>query len=514
MTATQPQPATDPVQHPRRIEGKAIGRGMISNFVATVVPSLIAIFAVRVLVKDLGPSRFGVLSLAWSFIGAIGLLDLGIGRALTHFLAVRAEIDERRESAVVWTSLAALFLIGTAVAVVGWMVSEPVARLFVHDDWSLLAETARALRVMSISIPLVLLSSGLQGILEAFSRFELRNAIVIPLAILNLLVPVVLLKFGAKLPTMLAGLVVVRLLATGFFLLASVQVLTSMRVLRLTRSGVRAVFSFGGWVTVSNVIGPLFMQFERFCLGTFTALAAVAFYSTPFDILSRVTALPGAALNVLFPALSQAVAHEPERAPRLVSRGQLIVLGIAFPAFLLLAAIAPEALRLWLGADFSDHSSGAARLLAASIFVNCMAWVPFSLLQAAGRVDLTAKLHLAEIPAYLAITALFVRIGGVDGCALANLLRSAVDAGLVVWLARRVLPATATVLWRASVLAIAGSLAIFCTALPIHLWGRLAWSAFAISAIAVVTWRWLLDQGERGTVRWMLAFLWPLRRSG
>jgi O-antigen/teichoic acid export membrane protein len=486
---------------------------MISNVVAVVVPSLIAIFAVRVLVGQLGPSRFGVLSLAWSFIGAIGLLDLGIGRALTRYLAARTETDEARESAVVWTSLAALFLIGIAVAAVGWIVSEPVARLFVHDDWSLLPETARALRVMSISIPLVLLSSGLQGILEAFSRFELRNAIVIPLSILNLLVPVVLLEFGAKLPMMLAGLVVLRLLATGFFLLASVQVLTSMRVLRFTRSGVRSVFSFGGWVTVSNVIGPLFMQFERFCLGTFAALAAVAFYSTPFDILSRVTALPGATLNVLFPALSQAVAHEPERTPRLVSRGQLIVLGIAFPAFLLLAAIAPEALRLWLGADFSDHSSRAARLLAASIFVNSMAWLPFSLLQAAGRADLTAKLHLAEIPAYLAITALFVRAGGVDGCALANLLRSAVDGALVVWLARRVLPEAAPVLGRASVLAVAGCLGIFGAALPIHVWGRLAWSAFSISAIALATWRWFLDDSERDTMRWMLAFLWPFRRS-
>jgi O-antigen/teichoic acid export membrane protein len=238
MTATPPRPEPDPVHHLRRIEGKAIGRGMISNFVATVVPSLIAIFAVRVLVGQLGPSRFGVLSLAWSFIGAVGLLDLGIGRALTRFLAARTETDEGRESAVVWTSLAALFLIGTVGAVVGWIVSGPVARLFVHDDWSLLPETSRALRVMSISVPLVLLSSGLQGILEAFSRFELRNAIAIPLAILNLLVPVVLLKFGAELPMMLGGLVVLRLLATGFFLLASVQVLTSMRVLRFTRSGV------------------------------------------------------------------------------------------------------------------------------------------------------------------------------------------------------------------------------------------------------------------------------------
>jgi O-antigen/teichoic acid export membrane protein len=312
---------------------------------------------------------------------------------------------------------------------------------------------------------------------------------------------------------MLGGLVLLRLLSSVLFMIVSIKVLPSMRVLRFSRSGVRSVFSFGGWVTVSNAIGPLFAQFERFCLGTLATLAAVAFYSTPYDTLIRVTILPGAALNALFPALAQSIVHEPDRAPRLVSRGQLLVLGTAFPVFLLVTAIAPEALGLWLGAEFSEHASLPARLLAASIFVNCMAWVPFSLIQAAGRADLTAKLHLAETPGYLAITVLLVAIGGIDGCALANLLRSAVDAALVVWLARRVLPDAATILWRSSAIGLAGGLAMFGAALPIPLWARLAWSAFAIAAIVLGTWRWFLDNLERSTMRWMLGLLWPFRRS-
>jgi O-antigen/teichoic acid export membrane protein len=200
MTAINEQPPSNAARDPRRIESGVIRRGLVANVAGVVLPTLVAIVAVRILVASLGQSRFGVLSLTWGFISAIGLLDLGIGRALTRFLAVRTEKDESREGAVVWTSLATLFVIGTAGGAIGWIASEPLARLFVHDEQSLFKETAQSLRLLSISVPLVVLSSGLQGILEAFARFDLRNRISIPLAILNLLVPVAMLKFGATLP--------------------------------------------------------------------------------------------------------------------------------------------------------------------------------------------------------------------------------------------------------------------------------------------------------------------------
>ena len=82
MTAINEQPPSNAARNSRRIENKAIRQGLISNLGGAVLPAFVAIFAVRSLVERLGQSRFGVLSLAWAFIGAIGILDLGIGRAL------------------------------------------------------------------------------------------------------------------------------------------------------------------------------------------------------------------------------------------------------------------------------------------------------------------------------------------------------------------------------------------------------------------------------------------------
>jgi Na+-driven multidrug efflux pump len=136
-----------------------------------------------------------------------------------------------------------------------------------------------------------------------------------------------------------------------------------------------------------------------------------------------------------------------------------------------------------------------------------MALIPFSALQAGGRADLTAKLHLAELPVHIATTVLLVWIGGVDGCALASLLCSVQDAICVVWIATRVLPRQAGLARRSSALSFVGLVALSGAALPIPLWARLAWSTCSVTLIALGAWRWYLDNYERDAARTALGLL-------
>lgn len=64
-------------------------------------------------------------------------------------------------------------------------------------------------------------------------------------------------------------------------------------------------------------------------------------------------------------------------------------------------------MQLWLGPEFAAHSVRAGRILAVSTFVNCMAWLPFLLVQGAGRGDWAGKLHAIE-PIVVAFTAVLI----------------------------------------------------------------------------------------------------------
>ena len=81
---------------------------------------------------------------------------------------------------------------------------------------------------------------------------------------------------------------------------------------------------FGGWMTVSNIVGPLMVTLDRFLIGALISVSAVAYYATPYEVVSQhITAAPvppsvRSGLQIP-PALEEVIlaclAKEPERRP-------------------------------------------------------------------------------------------------------------------------------------------------------------------------------------------------------
>lgn len=497
-----------PASPSRRIEGRAVRDGLVLSVVGAAAPALAGVAFIPAIVAGLGHERFGVLSLAWIFINSVGILDLGIGRALTRFLAVRSEPEPSREAAIVWTSLAVLLALGACAGGAVWGLADLLAGRLAHGDAALGAETAAALRVLALSVPAVMLSSGLRGILEAFGRFDLTNRVSIPVTLLNLALPAALLRLAdASLLAIVWTLVLLRAVGTLALLWSVVAAVPAMRRPRLRAPGLRAVLAFGGWVTVSYLPGPLFAQAERYFLGAFAALSAVAFFSTPVDVLTRVTVIPGAVLQVLFPVLAQTIAHDPRRAALLGERALLVIAAAVLPALAVLVAVAPEALRLWVGPEFAAQSTGAARLVALATLMNSLDWLAFSVVQSAGHASWTGKLRALEVPLYLLVAAALIRARGVDGAALAVLLRSAVDGALLVWMATRVLGRGGRVGRLYALVVAMAAVTMAGASAPVALGLRLAWCGVALAGAAAVGWR-LLDREARGAVASRAAAAW------
>ncbi len=59
------------------------------------LPLVVAALTIPALLAHLGAERFGMLALAWGLVGYAAALDLGVGRAVTHRIAVLRMGDER-----------------------------------------------------------------------------------------------------------------------------------------------------------------------------------------------------------------------------------------------------------------------------------------------------------------------------------------------------------------------------------------------------------------------------------
>jgi len=158
--------------------GRLLARNMLWNLVGNGGPMAVAIFCIPVLIKELGTDRFGVLTLAWAVIGYAGLFDLGLGRALTQLVAKKLGAGEDRDvPTLVWTSLLLMLALGLLGAVVVVLLSPWLVYRGLHIPPELQREALRSFYLLGLSIPVVISTAGLRGLLEAHQRFGMINAL-------------------------------------------------------------------------------------------------------------------------------------------------------------------------------------------------------------------------------------------------------------------------------------------------------------------------------------------------
>jgi O-antigen/teichoic acid export membrane protein len=418
---------------------KALAKNSLINLAGFVLPMAVGLITIPMIVRGFGVERFGLLTLAWAVIGYFSLFDLGIGRAITQLTAERLGNSPARDvSKLVWTglflmsifSLAGALLIATLAP---WFVSSVLKVSPLLKD-----EATWAFVMLALAIPAVVLSAGLAGVLAALQRFDLINALRIPMGMMIFLVPVAILPFSESMVHVCAGLMLIRVVFLFLHAVACFRVFPPMRThIGLARTEIKKILNFGGWMTVSNVAGPLMVYMDRFFIGASLSISAVAYYVTPYELVTRLLAIPAALMAVLFPAFAASRGSSMRHAATLYSMGGRAILGLLAPIVLVIVVFAEEGLRVWLGDAFSRQSAPILQWLAIGVFLNSYAQVPFTFIQGAGRADITAKLHLIELPVYIALLFWLLSVQGIVGVAIAWLLRAALDAALLTLIAHK-----------------------------------------------------------------------------
>jgi len=479
--------------------GRTLARNTLWNLLGGGVPLLVALFAIPKLIKGLGNDRFGILTLAWIVVGYFSLFDLGLGRALTKLVAEKLGAEQEAEvPGLVWTALALMALLGMAAIAVVATLSPWLVHRALKIPIVLQAETLKAFYLLAISIPIIISTAGLRGVLEAYQRFDLTNVLRIPLGIFNFLGPLAVLSFSKSLFPVVGVLVAGRFLTWAAHFVLCLRLVPALRHnIKVHCAMIRSLVSFGSWTTVSNSIGPLLVYFDRFLIGAMISMAAVAYYATPYEMITRLWLIPSALVGVLFPAFSTTLAQDRDRTARLFGRGVKYILLLLFPLILIIVTLPHEGLKLWLGSDFAQHSAPVVQWLAVGVLVNSLAMVPYALIQGAGRPDITAKLHLIELPFYLLGLWWLVNIYGIKGAAIAWVMRVAVDTVALFAIAYRLLPATATAIGR---MALASGAGLLCLALATLTTGIMMKELFLAGVMIIfvpAAWFFLLTAEER-----------------
>ena len=479
--------------------GRLLAKNTLWNLIGSAAPMIVAVFCIPLLIRGLGKDRFGVLTLAWALIGYASLFDLGLGRALTQLVARKLGAGEEREiPALVWTSLLLMLLLGLMGAAVVGLISPWLVHRVLNVPDELQRETLLSFYLLGLSVPVVISTAGLRGLLEAHQRFGLISALRIPLGVFNFAGPLLVLPFSKSLVPVVTTLFAGRIAGWAVHLLVCLRVAPELRrSVVWERSVAGPLLRFGGWMTVTNVVSPLMVTLDRFLIGGLLSVTAIAYYATPYEVVTKFWMVPAALVGVMFPAFSTSSMQDHDRTAFLFGRSVKYILLVLFPIVLLLIVLAQDGLSLWLGTEFARHSFRVLQWLAVGVFINSLAQVPFALLQGVGKPELTAKLHLVELPAYLISLYWLTKTLGIEGAAIAWTARVAIDALVLFALVRRFFRARfAFKPWTAKLIALV-LVTLGLAVLPQALLWKATFLSLTILGFVLIAWFRVLSPEER-----------------
>lgn len=412
------------------ISGSLIARNTLLNLIGQALPLLVGVVTIPLVVHGLGTERFGLLSLAWVILGYFTIFDLGLGRATTKYVSEalgKGESDQVPQ--IIWTAVTFQAFLGFIGALVLFGITDFMVESVLNIPPQLLGESKDTFHLLAVSIPLALVSSSFSGVLEAAQRFDLVNAVRIPSSTLTFLLPLVGLYLGLGLPGIVALILLARVGTLAAFFMMDLGIVPKLKKYSVSFARFSQLFAFGGWVMITSIVGPILVYLDRFLIGSLLTIAAVAYYTAPYDAVTRLTIISASLTMTLFPAFSALEGvRDRQRLGMIFSRSIKYILLASGPIIVMIVIFAKEILQIWLGSDFATESTVAMQVLALGVLINSLSVTPFALLQGTGRPDLPAKFHIIELPIYLGIAWIMVSEFGIAGAAGAWTVRVVLDA--------------------------------------------------------------------------------------
>ncbi|WP_081919553.1 flippase [Acidithiobacillus ferrivorans] len=416
-----PTPDSEASENPKH--GPSIGRSTLINLLGLLVPTVVGLATVPLYLHQIGEIRYGVLLLAFTFLGYFGAFDLGLGRAVAQRVARQDSVEDRNHT--FWTA----FLLSTGMGIIGaiflYFLGQWLFAAIFRIPAELRPEMENAVPWLAAIVPLTAVISVLAGALEARQAFVALNLSQMTGVIGLQILPLAAAMLGhSSMPVLLAAALAGRLLGVAVMIATTARALPFYGLPHIHRPEIGPLLRFGGWVSVSGLVTPLLTIVDRFFIAAQIGAAAVTAYTVPYNLTQRFTYLPYALSTTLFPRFAKA---EKRTSSQLLEDSIQTIAAIQTPIIISGIAILYPLFTFWLGYNLSKQAAPVAAILLFGISINTLAFIPFTFLQGSGRPHVPAIYHLLELLPYIVLLYFLTDEYGIDGAAWAWVARVSVD---------------------------------------------------------------------------------------
>ena len=284
----------------------SVKRSSTYNLAGALTPLPVTLLTVPLHLAAIGEARYGLLALVWlilGYFGYLGFFNLGQSTPTTNALAQGEHEPPKVPARIFFTSFLTECALGITFAVILL-----VAALFLLDRavsllHSLKSELGAVLPWLALAIPLGTVGGVLSGVLTAREGFGRINLISVLGTLLSQAVPLLAAySFGPELQVIIPAAVIAR--AVPVVLMgAMVTRRIELRLAHFDPARLRTLLTYGGWIMVTSLVGPLLNSTDQVLVGGVLGPSAIATYSIANSLAVRLAIIPRAAWPDDVPAL-------------------------------------------------------------------------------------------------------------------------------------------------------------------------------------------------------------------
>ena len=227
-------------------------------------------------------------------------------------------------------------------------------------------------------------------------------------------------------------LIMIRLFVWIFYLLQCFRINRDIKnEFRFEVNSILPVLRFSIWITLANIVGPIILYSDRVIIGALVTAAAITYYATPYEIVTKLMLIPTSLVGVLFPVFSASFFNKPEVAKKYLIQGIKLIFLIIYPIIFLIIMFSFEGMELWLGEKFANNSAIILQYLAIGILMNALSIIPNNFFQGVGKPRIPTLINIFELPIYLIVMWFSVKIYNIKGASIAYMIMATIDAMLM-----------------------------------------------------------------------------------
>jgi len=342
-----------------------IAKNSFYNICGFSAQTIFMLIITPILISKMGVKQYGLWMIANSVLGAIGILDMGLGMGITKYVAQYVyQKDIQGLSSTVYGSLAFYLLISLILTFPLYsFMPNIVSFLKISPDNSVYAE--KTLQIVAFGlIPALIIQAGL-SILLGLQRFDIANVLSFGKSAATQINALVIFLWHGKIFEVLIGQVIILYFFAIIILLIAFRCLQKIGLIFYFswRFG-KSIFNFSSHIFLQNIGGRIFSSFDKLVVGRILGFEAVTYYSIGTDIASKIVQVNASIFQSFLPAASEAVAIDNyPKLYNLFKKGIFSSILLNFLIGTIILMLSKPFLQYWISTEFMEKSLSMFRIL-------------------------------------------------------------------------------------------------------------------------------------------------------